>query len=87
MTICNGPYHGLGFALVPDANPADGILDVAVFSRMSELDVVRHFLRVARGREVHEPRIELLRGKRITIRGRVACCRRTRMEAPSASRR
>lgn len=69
VTVCIGPYLGLGFALVPDADPADGILDIAVFSGMSELDVVRHFLRVARGREVHEPRIELLRGKRITIRG------------------
>jgi diacylglycerol kinase (ATP) len=69
VTICIGPYHGLGFALVADADPADGILDIAVFSGMSELDVVRHFLRVARGRERHEPRIEVLRGRRITVRG------------------
>lgn len=69
VTICIGPYHGLGFALVADADPADGLFDIAVFSGMSELDVVRHFLRVARGRERHEPRIEVLRGKRVTVRG------------------
>jgi len=69
ITVCIGPYHGLGFALVPDADPADGLLDVAIFSGMSGPAVVRHFLRVARGREVHEPRIEVLRGKRITVRG------------------
>jgi diacylglycerol kinase (ATP) len=69
VTVCIGPYHGLGFALVPDADPADGILDVAVFAGMSGPAVVRHFLRVARGRKVHEPRIEVLRGKRITVRG------------------
>jgi diacylglycerol kinase (ATP) len=69
LTACIGPYHGLGFALVPDADPADGLLDIAVFSGMSELDVLRHFLAVARGRERREPRIEVLRGKRITIRG------------------
>ena len=69
VTVCIGPYHGLGFALVPDADPADGLLDVAIFSGMSGPAVVRHFLRVARGREVHEPRMEMLRGKRITIRG------------------
>jgi diacylglycerol kinase (ATP) len=69
VTVCIGPYHGMGFALVPDADPADGLFDIAVFSRMSELDVVRHFLAVARGRERHEPRIEVLRGKRITVRG------------------
>jgi diacylglycerol kinase (ATP) len=69
VTICIGPYHGLGFALVPDADPADGLLDVVVFSGMGQLEVVRHFLRVARGRAWHEPRIKLLRGKRITVRG------------------
>jgi diacylglycerol kinase (ATP) len=69
VTICIGPYHGMGFALVADADPADGLLDIAIFSGMSELDVVRHFLRVARGRERHEPRIEVLRGRRITVRG------------------
>ncbi|MDP9271335.1 MAG: hypothetical protein M3P14_10265 [Chloroflexota bacterium] len=69
VTVCIGPYHGLGFALVPDADPADGLLDVVVFSGMSELDVVRHFLRVARGRERREPRIEVLRGRRVTVRG------------------
>ena len=69
VTICIGPYHGLGFALVPDADPADGSMDVAVFSGMSGPAVVRHFLRVARGRKQHEPRIELLRATRLTVRG------------------
>jgi diacylglycerol kinase (ATP) len=69
VTVCNGPYFGLGFALVADADPADGLLDVAIFSGMSRLDVVRHFLAVARGRERREPRIEVLRGRRVTIRG------------------
>ena len=69
VTVCIGPYHGLGFALVPDADPADGRFDVAIFSGMSGPAVVRHFLRVARGREQHEPRIELLQGQRITVRG------------------
>jgi diacylglycerol kinase (ATP) len=69
VTVSIGPYHGLGFALVPDADPADGELDVAIFSGMSSLEVVRHFLRIARGREAREPRIELLRAKRITVRG------------------
>jgi diacylglycerol kinase (ATP) len=69
VTVCIGPYHGLGFALIADADPADGLFDIAVFSGMSELDVVRHFLAVARGRERKEPRIEVLRGKRVTVRG------------------
>lgn len=69
ITVCNGPYHGLGFALVPDADPADGLFDIAVFNGMSQLDVVRHFLAVARGGVRREPRMKVLRGKRVTIRG------------------
>ena len=69
VTVCNGPYHGLGFALVPDADPADGLFDIAVFNGMSQLDVVRHFLAVARGGVRREPRMKVLRGKRVTIRG------------------
>jgi diacylglycerol kinase (ATP) len=70
VTICNGPYHGMGFALVADADPADGLLDIAVFSGMSSAAVVRHFLAVARARPLREPGIEVLRGKRVTVRGK-----------------
>jgi len=69
VTICNGPYHGMGFALVADADPADGLFDIAIFSGMSGVAMVRHFLAVARARPVKEPRIEVLRGKRVTVRG------------------
>ena len=24
LTVCNGPYHGFGFAVAPDADPATG---------------------------------------------------------------
>jgi diacylglycerol kinase (ATP) len=69
VTVCNGPYHGMGFALAPDADPADGTLDVVVFSGMGRLDVIRHFLAVARGRPRHEPRVRYLKGKTVLIAG------------------
>lgn len=69
VTVCIGPYHGLGFALVPDADPTDGVLHVVIFTGMSQLDVMRHFLGVARGRARPEPRMEVLRAKRVTVRG------------------
>ena len=46
VTVSNGPYHGLGFAVSADADPTDGLLDVAVFGGMSRLDVIRHFFAV-----------------------------------------
>jgi diacylglycerol kinase (ATP) len=69
VAICNGPYYGMGFAVAPDADPSDGVLDVVVFSGMSRLDVVRHYLAVARGRPRHEPGVRYLTAQRIRVDG------------------
>ena len=69
VTICNGPYHGLGFAVAPEADPADGLLDLVVFSGMSRADVVRHFLAVARGRPRREPSMRYLTARHIRVDG------------------
>jgi diacylglycerol kinase (ATP) len=67
ITIHNGPYHGPGIVVAADADPADGWLNVAIFSRMTSLEVVRHFLRVARRRPRREPRTQFHRARRITV--------------------
>lgn len=67
ITVCNGPFHGLGFALAPDALPDDGLLDVVLFRRMGSVGVLRHFLAVARGGRRHEPRVEILRCRQAVI--------------------
>jgi diacylglycerol kinase family enzyme len=67
VVVCNGPYHGAGFAIAPDADPTDGLLDVAVFSRMGRLQALVHYLRVARGRRVRDPRIRIERAAEIRV--------------------
>jgi diacylglycerol kinase (ATP) len=69
VTICNGPFFGFGFALVPEASPTDGLLDVVIFVRMGRVEVLRHFLRVARGRPRREPRVRTLRARTIVVGG------------------
>ncbi len=69
VTVSNGPYHGAGFVVSADADPTDGILDVAVFHGMSRLEVIRHFLAVARRKGRHEPRIGQYRAQRVEIVG------------------
>jgi diacylglycerol kinase (ATP) len=69
VTVSNGPYHGLGFAISPDADPTDGQLDVVVFRGMSRLEVLRHFVAVARRRPRRDPRIVESRARRVTIEG------------------
>lgn len=70
ITIHNGPFHGPGMAVAVDADPADGWLDVAIFSRMTSTEVLRHFLRVARRRPRREPRVRVLRARTVTVEAR-----------------
>lgn len=69
VIVSNGPYHGMGFAVATEAEPTDGLLDVAVFHGMSRLDVLRHLLSVARHRPRREPRIHAYRARRVTVEG------------------
>ena len=69
VTVSNGPYHGMGFAVAADADPTDGLLTVAVFHGMSRWEVIRHFLAVARRRPRREPRVASHPARRVSIEG------------------
>ena len=69
VTVSNGPYHGPGFVVSPQADPTDGLFDVAVFVGMVRLEVIGYFLAVARRQPRREPRIRQHRAKRVTIEG------------------
>ena len=69
VTVSNGPYHGAGFVVSAEADPTDGLLDVAVFEGMTRLEVIGYFLAVARRQPRREPRIRQHRGRRVTIEG------------------
>lgn len=68
VTVSNGPYHGMGFA-VSDADPTDGQFNVSVFHGMTRLDVIRHFLSIARRQQRREPRIRQYQATQVTIEG------------------
>lgn len=40
ICVCNGRYYGGGFNPVPEADPADGILDVLLVTKVSRLHVL-----------------------------------------------
>ena len=69
VTVSNGPYHGMGFAVAGDADPTDGLLTVAVFHGMGRWEVMRHFLAVARRRPRREPRVAISTAERVTVEG------------------
>jgi diacylglycerol kinase family enzyme len=69
VTVSNGPYYGFGFTVAASADLKDGLFEVSVFERMSKLDLIRHFVAVARGRRQYEPRIRQERAARVRIAG------------------
>jgi diacylglycerol kinase (ATP) len=69
VTVSNGPFHGMGFAVASDADPSDGFLNVAVFQGMDRWEVLRHFLAVARRRPRREPRVATYSARRVTVEG------------------
>lgn len=69
VTVSNGPFHGAGFVVSEDADPTDGVFDVAVFHGMNRFQVIRHFIGVARRKPRREPRIRQYRAERVKIEG------------------
>ena len=66
VLVINARYYFLGIPVVPDADIADGLLDVAVFPRMGQLRLVVHLLAIAIGRRPPE-RPVVYRGREISI--------------------
>lgn len=69
VTVANGPYLGLGFALAADADPIDGLLNVAVFHGMSPFEVLRHFIATSRRRRRHHPRVAIHTAREVMVEG------------------
>jgi diacylglycerol kinase family enzyme len=69
LTVSNGPYFGMNFAVAPDQRMDDGLLTVTIFSRYSKLQLWWHFLSIAFGRREYDPKSITLRVERLRISG------------------
>jgi diacylglycerol kinase (ATP) len=67
VVVANGQYHGGSMWLAPEAEPDDGLLDVVVIGDITKADFVRSVGRIYRGTHLTHPKIELLRGERVTV--------------------
>jgi diacylglycerol kinase family enzyme len=56
LTISNGPYFGMNYAVAPEQRMDDGLLTVSVFSRYSKLQLWWHFASIAFGRREYSPK-------------------------------
>jgi diacylglycerol kinase (ATP) len=63
----NGDYTAGGMWAAPEARPDDGRLDVVLIGDVTKADFVRTFPKIYRGRHLSHPKIELLRGERVSV--------------------
>lgn len=69
VTVSNGPYYGMNFAVAPNEKVDDGLLTVNVFKRFSRLELWWHFLSISSGRRSFSPKTLQFRVKEVNISG------------------
>ena len=69
VAVCNGPGFGGGALVAPDADPADGLLDVVVSQATGPLERAAFGLALQRGTHLERDDVVLARGREVTITG------------------
>ena len=67
VAVGNCPSYGGGLRICPDADPADGLLDVVVAAPLGRAGLIRLKPRLRRGTHVTDPRVTSYRGRRVRI--------------------
>jgi diacylglycerol kinase family enzyme len=62
-----GRYLNGGMKLFPEAKPDDGLFDVLLIGDVTRRDLVANVVKLYRGTFLPHPRLELLRGRVVTI--------------------
>jgi YegS/Rv2252/BmrU family lipid kinase len=63
----NGDYTAGGMWMAPEASPDDGLLDFVTIGDVTKLDFVTTFPKIYRGTHLSHPKIDLLRGRRLSV--------------------
>jgi diacylglycerol kinase (ATP) len=63
----NGEYTAGGMWVTPGASPDDGLFDVLLIGDVTKAEFVATFPKVYRGNHLGHPKIELLRGRVVTV--------------------
>ncbi|HSK23432.1 MAG TPA: diacylglycerol kinase family protein [Egicoccus sp.] len=69
VAVCNGTGFGGGARIAPDADPADGLLDVVVAQATGPLARAAFGLALQRGTHLEREDVHLARGRRVVIEG------------------
>ena len=68
VVISNGKHGGGGMLVAPNADPADGLLDVVIIDDLGKLDLLWSLPRVYKGTHLTHPKVTVKRAREIDIR-------------------
>jgi YegS/Rv2252/BmrU family lipid kinase len=67
VVVANGRYFGGGMMMCPEADPADGLLDVLLIGDLTKRDLILTLPKTYRGRHLPHPKAEVLRVSTVEI--------------------
>ena len=69
VVIANCQYFGGGMRMAPSASPTDGVFDIILVGDVGKLESIRGMSAIRSGKHLdeHNPKIQLMYGKRISI--------------------
>ena len=67
VVVANGRYLGGGMKMCPEAEPDDGLFDALVIGDVTKRDLLFVLPKTYRGKHLPHPRLEMLRGRVVTV--------------------
>ncbi len=67
VIISNGKYGGGSMLVAPDADPADGLLDVIIIGNLGKPDLLHSLPRIYRGTHLTHPKVTSRKAKEVEI--------------------
>lgn len=70
ISVMNGRRMGGGFLMTPCSSPDDGLFDLCIGKKMSQLEMLSFVPRFMKGTQVGDPRIIIARSRQVRVRVR-----------------
>ncbi len=68
ISVMNGRRMGGGFLMTPFSRPDDGLFDLCIGKKMSQLEMLSFVPRFMRGTQVGDPRVIMTRSRRVRVK-------------------
>jgi diacylglycerol kinase (ATP) len=70
ISVMNGRRMGGGFLMTPFSRPDDGLFDLCIGKKMSQLEMLSFVPRFMKGTQVGDPRVIMTRSRRVRVKVR-----------------